>query len=97
MSAPTISENDWLGDATASPVRPAGGRPAKGYRGRQRKLSCPLCGFIAYATAGALTRAGVPVCGCGEPMVLANIRDSRLRGMGQARGGAASARRRCVE
>jgi len=75
VSVRTINETDWLGPASAGPEPKPGGRPAIDHRGRQRKLSCPLCGFIAYATAGALTRAGVPVCGCGEPMVLAKVRD----------------------
>lgn len=76
MSAATFTENDWLGDAAASPARNVGGRPAIDYRGYQRKLVCDSCGFIAYATAGALTRAGgFPTCLCGQPLVLANIRD----------------------
>jgi hypothetical protein len=70
-------ETDWLGDA-ASPSRNPGGRPAKGHRGRQRKLRCERCGFIAYSSASALERAGRPTCGCGEPMVLANLRDRAI-------------------
>lgn len=44
---------DWLAGAPAPATNP-GGRPAKGHKGRQRKLICPECGFIAYATAGSL-------------------------------------------
>jgi hypothetical protein len=51
------------------------GRPAKGHKGRQRKLLCSSCGFIAYASAGAVTSAGLPTCGCGAPMTVANLRD----------------------
>lgn len=51
------------------------GRPAKGHKGRQRKLSCEACGFIAYASAGAIMAAGIPSCGCGRPMEIANLRD----------------------
>jgi hypothetical protein len=76
MTTQTINETDWLGDVTASPGRNPGGRPAIDYRGYQRKLVCDSCGFIAYATAGALTRAGgFPTCACGQPLVLANLRD----------------------
>jgi hypothetical protein len=50
-------------------------RPAKGHKGRQRKLECSGCGFIAYASRGAIERAGVPMCGCGEPLTVANVRD----------------------
>jgi hypothetical protein len=51
------------------------GRPAKGHSGRQRKARCPSCGFIAYASVSAYVRAGMPTCGCGERMELANLRD----------------------
>jgi hypothetical protein len=70
-------ESDWLGD-TASHGRNPGGRPAKDQRGRQRKLHCERCGFIAYASASALERCGFPSCACGEPMVLANLRDRAI-------------------
>jgi Na+-translocating ferredoxin:NAD+ oxidoreductase RNF subunit RnfB len=40
-----------------------------------RKSECSTCGFIAYASAAAYMRAGMPVCGCGDRMVLANLRD----------------------
>ncbi len=40
-----------------------------------RKVHCPLCGVIVYASAGALKRSGMPTCGCGEPLQLANMRD----------------------
>lgn len=70
----TLLEGDWLGDEPAAPPN-RGGRPAKGHKGRQRKLECPACGFIAYTTAGALTRAPErPQC-CGEPLQLPNLRD----------------------
>jgi len=72
-----ISETDWLGDVTAY-TKPLGGRPAKGHTGRQRKLYCERCGFIAYASRGALERCGFPSCACGEPMALANLRDRAL-------------------
>ncbi len=71
MSAPTVEQ--WLEDVP--PVKSAGGRPAKGHVGRQRKMHCERCGFIAYASRGALQRSGLPRCGCGEPMQLANLRD----------------------
>ena len=51
------------------------GRPAKDHRGRLRKIECPACGFIARASAAALRAAGVPVCGCGEPMQVPQLRD----------------------
>ena len=70
----SVCEQDWLGDA-ARPVVNVGGRPAKGHTGRQRKVLCEACGFIAYASRGALQRSGFPVCGCGRPMALANLRD----------------------
>jgi len=71
-----IAKSDWLGDVTASHTPNPGGRPAKGYGGRQRKLKCDSCGFIAYATAGAVDRAGArPSCGCGGSMHWANERD----------------------
>jgi hypothetical protein len=70
-----ISETDWLGDATASPAPNPGGRPAKGYRGRQRKLGCPDCGFACYVTALAVERYGFPRCACGGSMSWANQRD----------------------
>lgn len=94
MSAPATIETDWLGDATAPPAPNPGGRPAKGHVGRQRKVHCERCGFIAYASRRALQRSGLPVCGCGEPMALANLRDryaiepdaveSELHGYGRA-------------
>jgi hypothetical protein len=74
MSATALTEA-WLGDATASPAVSRGGRPAKGHVGRQRKVHCERCGFIAYASRGALQRSGLPRCGCGESMTLANLRD----------------------
>jgi hypothetical protein len=72
MSAPAT---DWLAGASAPAANP-GGRPAKGHKGRQRKLCCPDCGFIAYATAGAVERAGgLPSCACGGAMIVPNLRD----------------------
>jgi hypothetical protein len=73
--------------ATVNPGKP--GRPAKGHKGRQRKASCPGCGFIVYASASAYTRTGMPTCGCGTPMELANLRDvvaiepERLEGLSE--------------
>lgn len=70
------TESDWLGGATASPAPNPGGRPAKDHRGRQRKLLCDSCGFIAYATTGAIERAGgLPICACGGTLTLPNLRD----------------------
>lgn len=63
----------WLGEVPTQ--RRPGGRPAKGHTGRQRKVHCERCGFIAYASRGALQRSGFPCCGCGEAMTLANLRD----------------------
>ena len=70
----SVAESAWLGEVVAPPVS-RGGRPAKGHVGRQRKVHCEACGFIAYASRGALQRSGLPVCGCGQPMLLANLRD----------------------
>lgn len=68
-------ETDWLAGASAPASNP-GGRPAKGHKGRQRKLCCPECGFICYATAGAVERAGgLPSCACGSPLIVPNLRD----------------------
>lgn len=53
------------------------GRPAKGHVGRQRKAVCS-CGMIVYASAAAYERCGMPQCGCGQPMQLANLRDIAL-------------------
>lgn len=50
-------------------------RPATTRAGRQRKLACPACGFIAYASAGAVISCGLPTCGCGQPLTVANPRD----------------------
>jgi hypothetical protein len=70
-------ESDWLGDL-AKHSRNPGGRPAKGHKGRQRKIHCERCGFIAYASASALERFGFPSCACGDPLVLANLRDRAI-------------------
>lgn len=73
-----MDENDWLG-GTAAPVeipRARGGRKrTNGAGDRSRKLECPDCGFIARCSAGALNRAGFPLCGCGARLELANLRD----------------------
>ena len=66
----------WLG--TAVPSRNPGGRPVKNRSGKLRKVHCELCGVILYASASALQRSGLPTCGCGEPMVLANLRDRAI-------------------
>lgn len=66
-------QDDFLGDVVH--VRKTGGRPAKGHVGRQRKVHCEGCGVILYGSMAALTRSGLPVCGCGERMQLANLRD----------------------
>lgn len=45
--------------------------------------------MIVYASAAAYTRHGLPVCGCGQQMMLANLRDivliepDRLDGLGE--------------
>jgi hypothetical protein len=44
-------------------------------KSRQRKLHCVGCGFICYASAGAVSSCGLPSCGCGLPLVVANPRD----------------------
>lgn len=74
MSTPIT---DWLAGAGAS-VPARGGRPAKGHTGRQRKVHCVACGVILYGSRTALQRSGLPVCGCGEKMTLANLRDRAL-------------------
>ena len=74
MSAQPYDVDAWLGDLPAEPVNP-GGRPAKSQTGRMRKVLCSACGCIVYASAAALTRSGIPSCGCGEPMRIANLRD----------------------
>lgn len=72
----TIDATDWLGGASAPPPPAPGGRPAKDHRGRQRKLLCGSCGFICYATAGAIERAGgLPSCACGSQLEVPNLRD----------------------
>jgi hypothetical protein len=48
---------------------------AKQSKSRQRKLHCASCGFIAYASAGAVISCGLPVCACGERMSVAKPRD----------------------
>lgn len=71
------SGDPFIGDLVAKEAaeRKRGGRPAKGHVGYQRKIHCQACGFIAYATRGALQRSGFPRCGCGQPLTLANLRD----------------------
>ncbi len=59
----------------ARPGRPAARTKAKRHQSRQRKLSCPACGFIAYASAGAVIACGLPRCACGSPLAIANPRD----------------------
>jgi hypothetical protein len=72
MSA--LSESAWLGDIVPPATTPAG-RPNKGHTGRMRKVHCEACGVILYGSRAALQRSGLPSCGCGEPMTLANLRD----------------------
>jgi hypothetical protein len=38
---------------------------------RQRKLACTECGFICYASAGAVRRSGYPLCACGRALTFA--------------------------
>ena len=61
--------------ATRSPGRPAARSKAKRHSSRQRKLACSACGFICYASAGAVIACGLPRCACGAPMSVANPRD----------------------
>ena len=58
----------------AVPGRPPARLIAKRHQSRQRKLSCE-CGFICYASAGAVVACGLPVCGCGRELTVANPRD----------------------
>lgn len=76
MSAQPYEVDPWLGDipTESTPSAPVG-RPAKSYSGRMRKVHCVGCGCIVYASRGALQRSGLPACGCGERMQLANLRD----------------------
>lgn len=55
--------------------RPPARSRAKRHTSRQRKIQCDACGFIAYASAGALMTAGLPSCGCGARMAVAHVRD----------------------
>jgi hypothetical protein len=61
--------------ATRTPGRPPARLKAKRNQSRQRKLSCDACGFICYASAGAVITCGLPVCSCGQPLTIANPRD----------------------
>ena len=62
--------------ATVSrPGRPPARAKAKRHSSRQRKLLCPACGFIAYASAGAVIACGLPRCACGSALSVANPRD----------------------
>jgi hypothetical protein len=70
-----LTETAWLGDTVPPVARGKVGRPAKDHSGRQRKVYCQRCGFIAYASRRALQRAGMPSCGCGESLQIANLRD----------------------
>jgi hypothetical protein len=76
MSAQALTERDWLGDIPRPVVTT--GRPAKAHTGRMRKVHCQRCGCIVYASRGALQRSGLPVCGCGDTMQLANLRDRAI-------------------
>jgi hypothetical protein len=71
--SPQILEEDWLGDI-APPVN-RGGRPAKGYTGRSRKIECPECGWYANTTARQIETRGFPTCACGGAIGWANMRD----------------------
>jgi len=61
--------------ATRSPGRPPARTKAKRHSSRQRKLACSACGFICYASAGAVIACGLPLCSCGRPLAIANPRD----------------------
>jgi hypothetical protein len=61
--------------ATRSPGRPPARAKAKRHSSRQRKLACNSCGFICYASAGAVIACGLPVCACGQPLSVALPRD----------------------
>ena len=71
MSAAAL--DDW--EAGFAPPPSPGGRPAKSHAGRMRKVECSPCGVILYGSTKALTTSGLPVCGCGQEMVLPNLRD----------------------
>lgn len=58
-----------------APGRPPARLKAKRHASRQRKLACTACGFICYASAGAVIACGLPRCGCGMPLSVANPRD----------------------
>jgi hypothetical protein len=64
-----------MSSGIVSPGRPAARLKSKRHSGRQRKLSCTGCGFICYASAGAVISCGLPVCACGLPLTVANPRD----------------------
>jgi hypothetical protein len=55
--------------------RPPARLKSKRHQSRQRKLACSACGFICYASAGAVMSCGLPRCGCGQSMNVANPRD----------------------
>lgn len=44
-------------------------------KSRQRKLHCVSCGFICYASAGAMISCGLPTCACGTQLQVAKPRD----------------------
>lgn len=49
-------------------------RPKTSGAGRLRKLECP-CGFISYASRGAVIRHGLPFCACGTRLTFADLDD----------------------
>ena len=61
--------------ATRTPGRPPARTHAKRHQSRQRKLLCPACWFIAYASAVAVIACGLPSCACGRSMSVALPRD----------------------
>ena len=63
------------GTTHARPGRPAAHAKAKRHQARQRKLACSACGFICYASAGAVIACGLPRCACGSSLSVANPRD----------------------
>lgn len=67
----SAAESEWLAGADA-PSRP----PSRAKVGRMRKIECPDCGLILYATsAAALARVGLPACACGGAFTVPNLRD----------------------
>ncbi len=50
-------------------------RPRTNGSGRSRKLECPTCEMIAYASRGAVIRHGLPHCACGGRLFFRDLED----------------------